>query len=85
MRPCNVQLTCYSGTLLHTRTVEIYMQDLIKNLPDIPYIGFRSFILAPFGALGFILVIVLMALAIDYLVKKFRKPKDNCGGNCHCS
>ena len=36
------------------------MQDLIKNLPDIPYIGFRSFIIAPFGALGFILVIVLM-------------------------
>ena len=36
------------------------MQDLIKKLPDIPYIGFRSFITAPFGALGLILVIVLM-------------------------
>mgnify|MGYP004207024521 CR=1 FL=1 len=32
-----------------------------------------------------ILVIVLMALAIVYLVKKFRKPKDNCGRNCQCS
>lgn len=65
MRSCNVQLTYYSGTLLHTRTVEIYMQDLIKNLPDIPYIGFRSFILAPSGALGFILVIVLMGSLIQ--------------------
>ena len=50
----------YSGTLLHIRTVVINMQDLIKKLPDIPYIGFRSFITAPFGALGLILVIVLM-------------------------
>ena len=31
------------------------------------------------------LVIVLMLLAIVYLVKKFRKPKDNYGGNCNCS
>ena len=31
------------------------------------------------------LVIVLMALAIVYLVKKFLKPKDNCGGNRQCS
>tara|TARA_B100000900_G_scaffold283485_1_gene242816 strand:- start:50 stop:988 length:939 start_codon:yes stop_codon:yes gene_type:complete len=36
------------------------MQEIIKNLPDIPYIGFRSFILAPIGALGIIFMIVLM-------------------------
>lgn len=33
-----------------------------------------------------IIVVVLMVLAIAYLFKKFRKPKDNCGSdNCGCS
>ena len=37
------------------------MQDIIKNLPVVPYIGFRSFIVAPSGALCFILVCVITA------------------------
>ena len=36
------------------------MQDIIKNLPVIPYIGFGSFIKAPASALGFILLCVFM-------------------------
>ena len=32
-----------------------------------------------------VLVIVLMVLAILYLVKKYRKPKDKYGGNCQCN
>ena len=32
-----------------------------------------------------VLVIVLMALVIVYLIKKLRKPKDKCEGNCQCS
>ena len=32
------------------------------------------------------LIILVLGIAIYYLIKRFRKPTDNCGGgNCGCN